>query len=159
MQILQVVWIDNISHGFATNNLRQMRLERPQVSVVPPGALVKFYFHLKFAQDKNGVVKFLFYFILYQLCQGRCVPHTVAVSKYIMTCINPTELAVLIGHNSHIRPNRLSGWDWCWSRCCRITKVGLCSNLGRCFVHSNSGTKFWGPSQKWWICASWMYQK
>ena len=40
MQILQVVWIDNISHGFATNNLRQMSLQRPQVSVVPPGALV-----------------------------------------------------------------------------------------------------------------------
>ena len=34
----------NISHGFATSNLRQMRIARPQVSVVPPGALVIFYF-------------------------------------------------------------------------------------------------------------------
>ena len=29
------------------------------------------------------------------------------MAKYIMTCINPTELAVF-KHNSHIQPNHLS---------------------------------------------------
>ena len=56
---------------------------------------------------------FLFYFILFPFHinhkRPQFVRNTINVSKYIITCINPTELTVF-EYNSHIRPNRLSGW-------------------------------------------------
>ena len=51
----------------------------------------------------------MFYFILSQFyISNNVLQITVAMSKYIITCINPIEFAV-IRYNSHIRPNRLSG--------------------------------------------------